>query len=78
MLFKEEIKMSDNETPEGLRILYDLLVKASEFPGDSMHNPKNLLLWSQKLKSLHSLLSAYQDEEYKKGYMVIKKRMVEI
>ena len=27
--------MSDTETPEGLRLLYDLLVKASEFPGET-------------------------------------------
>jgi hypothetical protein len=33
--------MSDNETPEGMRLLYDLPVKASEFPGETPHNARN-------------------------------------
>ena len=56
--------MADGETPEGLRVLYDLLVKAAEYPGESPHNPRNLYNWGEKLKALHQMLSAYHDEEY--------------
>ena len=54
----------DSETPEGLRLLYDLLVKAAEYPGESPHNPRNLYNWGQKLKGLEHILSGYLDEEY--------------
>ena len=52
----------DSETPEGLRLLYDLLVKASEYPGETPHNPRNLYYWGEKLKALHGVLSAYHDQ----------------
>ncbi|MGP6220969.1 hypothetical protein [Caldiplasma sukawensis] len=68
----------DDQTPEGLRLLYDLLVKASEYPGESSHNPKNLYLWGEKLRSLHQLLSGYHDEEYLKEYRHIQKMMEEV
>lgn len=67
---------NDAESPEGLRILYDLLVKASEYPGDSPHNPRNLYSWGEKLKALHQLLSSYHDEEYNREFRVIQKQII--
>lgn len=68
---------NDGQTPEGLRILYDLLVKASEYPGEAPHNPRNLYSWGEKLKSLHQLLSSYHDEEYNKEFRTIQKQITE-
>ena len=62
------IVQQQNETPEGIRLLYDLLVKASEYPGESPHNPRNLYSWGEKLKALHHLISRYHDEEYLNEY----------
>lgn len=70
--------MADTETPEGLRLLYDLLVKASEYPGEAPHNTRNLYSWGEKLKSLHHLLSAYHDEEYLQEYRMLQERIREI
>ena len=70
--------MRDRETPEGLRILYDLLVKASEYPGEAPHNPRNLYSWGEKLKALHQLLSPYHDEEYVREYRLIQQRILEV
>jgi len=70
--------MSDNETPEGMRLLYDLLVKASEYPGETVHNPRNLYNWGEKIKALHHLLSSYHDEDYRKEYRIAMKRIGEI
>jgi hypothetical protein len=70
--------MSDNDSPEGMRILYDLLVKASEFPGDSNHNVRNLYTWGEKLKALHQMISAYHDEEYTKEYFAMLKQGREV
>ena len=70
--------MADAETPEGMRLLYDLLVKSAEFPGESPHNIKNLYNWGEKMKALHHLLSSYHDEDYKKEYRSAMKRIMEI
>jgi hypothetical protein len=70
--------MSDNETPEGMRLLYDLLVKASEYPGETVHNTRNLYNWGEKIKALHHLLSSYHDEDYRKEYRIAMKRIGEI
>ena len=68
----------DSETPEGLRLLYDLLVKASEYPGESPHNPRNLYNWGQKLKGLEHILSGYLDEEYMHEKRVLEKEIKEV
>jgi hypothetical protein len=70
--------MADAETPEGMRLLYDLLVKSAEFPGESPHNLKNLYNWGEKMKALHHLLSSYHDEDYKREYRSAMKRIMEI
>jgi hypothetical protein len=70
--------MSDNETPEGIRLLYDLLVKASEYPGETPHNPRNLYNWGEKIKALHYLLSNYHDEDYLKEHRSATKRIMEV
>ncbi len=70
--------MSDNETPEGLRLLYDLLVKASEYPGETPHNPRNLYSWGEKLKALHQIMSSYHDAEYLKEYRLAQQNIREI
>jgi hypothetical protein len=70
--------MSDNETPEGMRLLYDLLVKASEYPGETPHNIRNLYSWGEKLKALHQILSAYHDTEYLQEYRLAQKNIKEI
>ena len=69
--------MTDNETPEGLRVLYDLLVKAAEYPGESPHNPRNLYNWGEKIKALHQMISAYHDEEYLKEHRTAMKKIRE-
>ena len=68
----------DSETPEGMRLLYDLLVKASEYPGESPHNPRNLYNWGQKLKGLEHILSGYLDEEYMHEKRVLEKEIREV
>lgn len=68
----------DSETPEGLRLLYDLLVKASEYPGEAPHNPRNLYYWGEKLKALHGVLSAYHDQEYLQEYRIMRKQIVDV
>ncbi len=68
----------DEATPEGLRLLYDLLVKASEFPGDTVHNPRNLYIWGEKLKALHHLISSYHDDKYLQEYRLAQKHIQEI
>lgn len=70
--------MSDNETPEGLRLLYDSLVKASEYPGETLSNPKNLYNWGKKLRALHHLLSSYHDAEYLQEYRLAQKNILEL
>ena len=70
--------MNNPETPEGLRLLYDLLVKASEFPGETPHNPRNLYSWGEKLKALHQIMSAYHDAEYLQEYRLAQKNIREI
>ena len=70
--------MADNETPEGMRLLYDLLVKASEYPGETPHNPRNLYSWGEKLKALHHLLSGYHDQEYEAEYRAAMKRIRDV
>ncbi len=69
---------NDVQTPEGLRIIYDLLVKASEYPGEVPHNPRNLYSWGEKIKSLHQLLSGYYDEEYNREFKLIQKGIIEV
>jgi hypothetical protein len=70
--------MANNETPEGLRMLYDLLVKASEYPGEATHNPRNLYRWGEKLKALHQNMSAYHDAEYLQEYRLAQKNILEL
>ena len=69
--------MSDAETPEGLRLLYDLLVKASEYPGETPHNPRNLCNWGEKLKALHQIMSSYHDAEYLNEYRLEQQNIKE-
>lgn len=70
--------MQDESTPEGLRLLYDLLVKASEYPGETPHNPRNLYNWGEKLKALHHIMSAHHDEEYLQEYRLAQKNIRDI
>jgi len=70
--------MADNETPEGMRILYDLLVKSVEYPGESPHNLRNLYSWGEKLKALHQMLSGYHDEEYLREYRIAMKQTTDV
>ena len=70
--------MANNETPEGLRLLYDLLVKASEYPGETPSNPRNLYNWGKKLRALHQNMSAYHDPEYLQEYRLGQKNIREL
>ena len=70
--------MANNETPEGLRLLYDSLVKASEYPGESAYNPRNLYSWGKRLKALHQIMSAYHDAEYLQEYRLAQKNILEL
>lgn len=70
--------MANVESPDGLRLFYDLLVKASEYPGESPHNLRNLHSWGEKLKALHQLLSSYHDESYLREYKLMMMRTREV
>ena len=70
--------MNDNESPDGMRIIYDLLVKAAEYPGESSHNLANVFSWGHKIKALHELMSSYFDEDYVKEYRVARDQMLEV
>jgi hypothetical protein len=70
--------MKDSESPDGMRIIYDLLVKAAEYPGESSHNLANVFSWGQKIKALHELLSLYFDEEYTREYKIARDRLLEV
>lgn len=70
--------MNDKNTPEGVMVLYDLLVKASEFPGESSRSVRQLYQWGQKLKALHHMLSSYHDEEYLKEFRALRTTIIRI
>lgn len=70
--------MADNESPEGIAIIYKLLVKVAEFPGESPHNLGNVYLWGQKLHSLHEIMSSYFDEEYTREYQIARNQLMAI
>jgi hypothetical protein len=70
--------MTDSETPQGLRILYDLLVKTAEYPGESPHNPRNLYSFGEKLKALHHMISGYHDGEYENEFRAIMQKIGEV
>ena len=69
--------MTENESPNGMRIIYDLLIKVSEFPGEAPHNLGNVFLWGQKIKALHELMSSYFDEEYTREYKIARNQLIE-
>ena len=41
---------------KGLKILYDLLVKAAEFPGENRHTPAVLSKWHTQIEYLHGIM----------------------
>ena len=69
--------MTENESPNGMSVIYGLLVKVSEFPGESSHNLGNVFLWGQKIKALHELMSSYFDEEYTREYKIARNQLME-
>lgn len=60
--------MSDYEIPQGLKILYDQLTIAAEFPGTRDHNSKNLGLWTLQLDGLNHIMMQFYDTENKQEF----------
>jgi hypothetical protein len=58
------------ETPEGTKVLRNMLTTAAEFPSQTTYNPLNLLKWSRSLKSItHTMLQYFtpeEEEEYRR------------
>ena len=55
--------MSDEDMPQGLKILYDQLTSAAEFPGTREHNARNLGLWTLQLEALNSIMIQFYTKE---------------
>ena len=61
--------MKDDDMPQGLKILYDQLTQAAEFPGTRDHNPRNLGLWTLKLNALNSIMMQFYSPENIQEFM---------
>ena len=59
--------MNDDED-KGLKILYDLLVKAAEFPGENHHSPAVLSKWHSQLEYLHGIMLQFYSPQLIQRY----------
>lgn len=66
--------MMDNE-PGGLKVLYDMLVKAAEYPGESSHSMRNLELWENRLRTLHHVMVQFYSDTQTTRYNQISESM---
>ena len=53
---------------KGLKILYDLLVKAAEFPGENRHSPAVLSKWHTQLEYLHGIMLQFYSPQLIQRY----------
>lgn len=63
--------------PGGIRVIYDLLVKAAEYPGESYRSAKSAYAWYEKIRALHEIMRPYWDDEYGGEHREIEERMKE-
>ena len=69
--------MNDDQD-NGIKILVDMLTRASEFPGENEPSPLTLYKWHFMLKELHQILIQNPEnaEKYMSEYQVFEKKML--
>ena len=60
---------------KGLKILYDLLVKAAEFPGENRHSPAVLSKWHTQIEYLHGIMLQFYSPQLIQRYEKIRQEM---
>jgi hypothetical protein len=72
--------MNDTDNTKGPNLTYYLLLKASEFPGESSHSVKGVYMWGERLRAVHQNLSYShkEDDDYLSEYKRIKGKMEQI
>ena len=72
--------MNEQNTQKGPNLTYYLLLKASEYPGETTHSVRGAFMWGEKLKAVHQNLSYShrEDDEYLNEYMRIKEKIEQI
>lgn len=66
--------MNDDEE-RGLKALYDMLVKAAEFPGENSHSPASLTKWHNQLEYLHGIMLQFYSQDLIKRYDALRKEI---
>ena len=69
--------MNDDQD-NGIKILTDMLTRASEFPGENEPSPSTLYKWHFMLKELHQILMQNPEnaEKYIHEYQIVEKKML--
>lgn len=72
--------MTEMDNEKGPNLTYYLLLKASEFPGESSHSVRGVYMWGERLRAVHQNLSYSHkaDSLYLKEYGVIKDNIQKI
>ena len=72
--------MNEQDTLKGPNLTYYLLLKASEYPGETTHSVRGAFMWGEKLKGVHQNLSYShrEDDEYLNEYNRIKAKIDQI
>ena len=72
--------MNEQDTQKGPNLTYYLLLKASEYPGETTHSVRGAFMWGERLKAVHQNLSYSQgeDDEYLNEYRAIKEKIKQI
>jgi hypothetical protein len=65
----------NDDGDRGLKILYDLLVKAAEFPGENQHSPAVLSKWHTQLEYLHGIMLQFYSPQLIQKYEKIRQEM---
>jgi hypothetical protein len=68
----------DSEMQEGMKFLYNALLKVAEFPGERPHNPKNLNAWNMNLNFLHQFMIQYYAKETLERYKKTVAKLTEV
>jgi len=65
------------ENPEGLRIIYDLVVQLMGFQENNVLNLASILKWQDRLKAVHFILKARHNPQYTREYKIIRKLAIQ-
>lgn len=65
------------DNPEGLRIIYDLVVQLMEFQEKNILNLATILKWQDRLKAVHFILKAHHNPQYTREYKIIRKLAIQ-